>query len=181
MNEAANNSARVSRQDRKIPPAQEKTNQIAGFEGFRELASLEKNDIQYYHLAVRIRTCRAIFIFLLREKKRFRTVSKLSFGSAFPVFITRTVQHSVKQFSVCKQSAVYGFETSNYLWIIRKCVWKSYTDRSPRFETENQPRKDFTCVLICCSCIRRSVWALSLAKKFKNKNIDKDKDYQTIV
>ena len=41
VNEAANNSARVSRQDRKIPPALG-TNQIAGFEGFRQLASLEK-------------------------------------------------------------------------------------------------------------------------------------------
>ena len=42
VNEAANNSARVSGQDRKIPPAL-RTNQIAGFGGFRPLASLEKN------------------------------------------------------------------------------------------------------------------------------------------
>ena len=41
VNEAANDSARVSRQDRKIPPALG-TNQIAGFGGFRPLASLEK-------------------------------------------------------------------------------------------------------------------------------------------
>ena len=34
VNEAANDSARVSGQDRKIPPALG-TNQIAGFEGFR--------------------------------------------------------------------------------------------------------------------------------------------------
>ena len=42
VNEAANESARVSGQDRKIPPALG-TNQIAGFGGFRPLASLEKN------------------------------------------------------------------------------------------------------------------------------------------
>ena len=41
VNEAANDSARVSGQDRKIPPARG-TNQIAGFGGFRPLASLEK-------------------------------------------------------------------------------------------------------------------------------------------
>ena len=41
VNEAANDSARVTRQDRKIPPALG-TNQIAGFGGFRPLASLEK-------------------------------------------------------------------------------------------------------------------------------------------
>ena len=38
---AANDSTRVSRQDRKKPPALG-TNQIAGFGGFRPLASLEK-------------------------------------------------------------------------------------------------------------------------------------------
>ena len=42
MNEAANDSDRVSGQDRKKPPALG-TNQIAGFGGFRPLASLEKN------------------------------------------------------------------------------------------------------------------------------------------
>ena len=42
MNEAANDSDRVSRQDREKPPALG-TNQIAGFGGFRLLASLEKN------------------------------------------------------------------------------------------------------------------------------------------
>ena len=42
VNEAANDSARVSGQDRKIPPALG-TNQIGGFGGFRPLASLEKN------------------------------------------------------------------------------------------------------------------------------------------
>ena len=41
VNEAANDSARVSGQDRKILPALG-TNQIAGFGGFRRLASLEK-------------------------------------------------------------------------------------------------------------------------------------------
>ena len=44
VNEAANDSARVSGQDRKIPPALG-TNQIAGFGGFRPLASLEKINI----------------------------------------------------------------------------------------------------------------------------------------
>ena len=41
VNEAANDSARVSGQDRKIPPSLA-TNQTAGFGGFRPLASLEK-------------------------------------------------------------------------------------------------------------------------------------------
>ena len=42
VNEAANDSARVSWQDRKIPPAL-RTNQIAGFGRFHALVSLEKN------------------------------------------------------------------------------------------------------------------------------------------
>ena len=46
MNEAANDSAGVSGQDRKIPPTLG-TNQIAGFGGFSPLASLEKNNIPY--------------------------------------------------------------------------------------------------------------------------------------
>ena len=75
----------------------------------------KKNDIQYYHLAVRIRTCRAIFIFLLREKKRFRTVSKLTSGLSFPVFITYTSGTTLSQtVLVWKQSAMFSFETSNY-------------------------------------------------------------------
>ena len=41
VNEAANDSARVSGLDRKIPPALG-TNQIAGFGGSRPLTSLEK-------------------------------------------------------------------------------------------------------------------------------------------
>ena len=44
MNEAPNDSARVSGQDRKIPLALG-TNQIAGFGGFRPRASLEKNKV----------------------------------------------------------------------------------------------------------------------------------------
>ena len=43
VNEAANDSARVSGQDRKIRPALG-TNQIAGFGVFLPLASLEKNN-----------------------------------------------------------------------------------------------------------------------------------------
>ena len=42
VKDAANDSARVSGKDRKIPPAVV-TNQIAGFGGFRPLARLEKN------------------------------------------------------------------------------------------------------------------------------------------
>ena len=42
VNEAANDSAQVSGQDRKIPPALG-TNPIAGFGGFRPLASFDKN------------------------------------------------------------------------------------------------------------------------------------------
>ena len=48
VNEAANDSARVSGQDRKIPPALA-INQIAGFGGFRPLASLEKNKEYYFN------------------------------------------------------------------------------------------------------------------------------------
>ena len=44
VNEAASDSDRVSGQDRKIPPALG-TNQIAGFRGFRPLASLEKKKL----------------------------------------------------------------------------------------------------------------------------------------
>ena len=47
VNEAASDSARVSGQDRKIPPARG-TNQIAGFGGFCPLASLEKNKEGYF-------------------------------------------------------------------------------------------------------------------------------------
>ena len=46
VNKAANDSARVSGQDRKKLPALA-TNQIAGFGGFRPLASLEKNGCIY--------------------------------------------------------------------------------------------------------------------------------------
>ena len=62
VNEVANDSARVSGQDRKIPPALG-TNQIAGFGGFRPLASLEKNKEEKlgkaliaYWIAKRIKT-----------------------------------------------------------------------------------------------------------------------------
>ena len=51
VNEAANDSARVSGQDRKIPPALG-TNQIAGFGGFRPLASFEKNNKVYVFVYV---------------------------------------------------------------------------------------------------------------------------------
>ena len=56
VNEAANDSARVSGQDRKKPRENDSllkklpalgTNQIAGFRGFRPLASLVKNKIIY--------------------------------------------------------------------------------------------------------------------------------------
>ena len=46
VNEAANDSAWVSGQDRKITPALG-TNQIAGFGGFCPLASLEKINNRY--------------------------------------------------------------------------------------------------------------------------------------
>ena len=47
VNEAANDSARVSGQDRKKPPTLG-NNQIAGFGGFRPLTSLKKIKIYYY-------------------------------------------------------------------------------------------------------------------------------------
>ena len=70
VNEAANISSRVSGQDRKKPPALG-TNQIAGFGGFRPLASLEKKemeDITWPHRDMR---------FLLSVEKHF--TSELSF------------------------------------------------------------------------------------------------------
>ena len=47
VNKAANDSARVSGQDRKKLPALG-TNQIAGFGGFLPLASLEKDENNYF-------------------------------------------------------------------------------------------------------------------------------------
>ena len=52
VNEAANDSAWVSRQDRKIPPTLG-TNQIAGFGGCRPLASLGKNKKPYEPKCIR--------------------------------------------------------------------------------------------------------------------------------
>ena len=49
LNKAANDSARVSGQDRKKPPALG-TNQIAGFGEFRLLTSLEKNKMEYFSI-----------------------------------------------------------------------------------------------------------------------------------
>ena len=46
VRETANDSAQVSGQDRKIPPALG-TNQFAGFGEFRQLQSLEKNISAY--------------------------------------------------------------------------------------------------------------------------------------
>ena len=48
VNKVANDSAQVSGQDRKSPPALG-TNQIAAFGGFRLLASLQKLLHQYYY------------------------------------------------------------------------------------------------------------------------------------
>ena len=57
VNEAANDSGRVSGQDRKILPALG-TNQIAGFGGFRPLASLEKNKFPYVSARIYTYVCR---------------------------------------------------------------------------------------------------------------------------
>ena len=57
VNEAANDSARVSGQDRKKLPALG-TNQIAGFGGFRPLASLEKNKFPYVSARIYPYVCR---------------------------------------------------------------------------------------------------------------------------
>ena len=62
VNEAANDSARVSGQDRKILPALG-TNQITGFGGFRPLASLEKNKF-------------TIFIYTLSGSRKIRWESE---------------------------------------------------------------------------------------------------------
>ena len=52
-NEATNDFTRVSGQDRNIPPFFG-TNQIAGFGGFRPLASLEKNKTHVVHISLHI-------------------------------------------------------------------------------------------------------------------------------
>ena len=57
VNEAANDSARVSGQDRKILPALG-TNQIARFGGFCPLASLEKNKFPYVSARIYPYICR---------------------------------------------------------------------------------------------------------------------------
>ena len=84
MNEAANDSARVSGQDRKKPPALG-TNQIAGFGGFRPLASLEKNKKTYFNrrIASETRAERKLFFFtnylgfVSRKNNRFKLQRKL--------------------------------------------------------------------------------------------------------
>ena len=54
VNEAANDSARVSGQDGKKLPALA-TNQIAGFLGFRPLASSEKSKNTYFQTILSVR------------------------------------------------------------------------------------------------------------------------------
>ena len=84
MNEAANDSDRVSGQDRKKPPALG-TNQIAGFGGFRPLASLEKNKKTYFNrrIASETRAERKLFFFtnylgfVSRKNNRFKLQRKL--------------------------------------------------------------------------------------------------------
>ena len=72
VNEVVNDSARVSGQDRKIPPALG-TNQIAGFGGFRPLASLEKK---------RRKTWEGIYSQLNRKMNKNKTINTLkNFGS----------------------------------------------------------------------------------------------------
>ena len=72
VNEVANDSARVSGQDRKIPPALG-TNQIAGFGGFRPPASLEKK---------RRKTWEGIYSLLNRKMNKNKTINTLkNFGS----------------------------------------------------------------------------------------------------
>ena len=66
VNEATNDSARVSEQDRKIPPALG-TIQIAGFGGFCPLASLEKNKNSYKRYLAneklrRLESLRGVFV-----------------------------------------------------------------------------------------------------------------------
>ena len=56
----------------------------------------KKNDIQYYHLAVRIRTCRAIFIFLLREKKTVPYRIQVNFRFVLPGFHNVHERHNTQ-------------------------------------------------------------------------------------
>ena len=60
VNEALNDSAQVSGQNCKIPPALG-TNQITGFGGFRPLASLENNNKRYVSLILPRKLLHSLF------------------------------------------------------------------------------------------------------------------------
>ena len=81
MNEATNNSARVSGQDRKIPPALG-TNQITGSRGFRPLSSLEKTEKMVLNFACLILAqsldCARTARIKLRDFFKIATIAKFS-------------------------------------------------------------------------------------------------------
>ena len=83
VNEAANDSARVSGQDRKKLPALG-TNQIAGFGGFRPLASSGKNKSKYFTLS----PCFIYIMFLafLVLYGRFQSVLVLPLFSLYYIY-----------------------------------------------------------------------------------------------
>ena len=70
VNEAANDSARVSGQDRKKSPALG-TNQIAGFKGFRPLASVEKIKLFLLFNLLITRICK-----IARKENMYRVFQK---------------------------------------------------------------------------------------------------------
>ena len=70
VNEAANDSARVSGQDRKKSPALG-TNQIAGFKGFRPLSSVEKIKLFLLFNLLITRICK-----IARKENMYRVFQK---------------------------------------------------------------------------------------------------------
>ena len=69
VNEAANDSARVSGQDRKKLPALG-TNKIAGFRGLRPLASSEKNKYIFIYLYIFFPDLLGLLVIIIRSIER---------------------------------------------------------------------------------------------------------------
>ena len=78
VNEAANDSAQVSGQDRKKPPAPAETNHIAGFGGFRPLASLGKKMFTHFQFTYNLLPllCEGLSAVIYNNKRRVRKRKK---------------------------------------------------------------------------------------------------------
>ena len=99
MNEVANDSARVSGQDRKKLLALG-TNQIAGFGGFRPLASSEKNE---KNDSILLCICLSIYERLYKGEK------ELTLRSPFRVILPYLPLLHVRAFSSSRVLLIYAF------------------------------------------------------------------------